>query len=453
MKISKKILSILLSVIILITASINCFALSKEEIISQKEKDIEQLEAEIEQYKKEMESLKDDESKQEEYIETLQKQIDAYNEEIKIINEQIDDLNSKIATLDGEIESLETQIETLKATIEKIDEQIAIQQETVRESYQKLSERLCAAYMAGETSVIEIFLSSKDFSDFIERTELVYQISKHDTALVEDLKQSIKDLKKMQDDLASDMEELNKSEEALRERRAEIESSKSVVVEKKTELDQKVAGVQSQIDKINQYIGKLNQQSEHYQKLMAQADAEKEKFRNEIDTLVNNVGSTGSGQVVPGGDAQHNFEVSTMGIICPLQNIKVAVREYSWNHAKRGNHNTAMDLGSYSGSSEGKPIYSVADGKVIKASYDAYSGNYILIDHGNGVVTYYGHCSSMIVGAGSKVQQGQVIGYVGHTGYVTGPHLHFEIRVNGKQVTPENYLRNSSGGFISPINA
>ncbi len=449
---SKKIISLFLAAVLAFSASIGSFALSKEEIQANLEDEIAQKEKEIEQYEQKIDSLKGNAAKQDEYIDQLQKQIDSYDDEIALLNKQIDDLNAKISALDGEIAEFEAKIKKLEDEISSVEKQISEKQAEVDEAYNLLSERLRAAYMAGETSMLEIFLSAKDFSDFIERSELVYQIAKHDTALVDEIKESIDQLNKMIASLDEKKTDLEESKALLDNQRVQLDESRETVKASKAVVDQKVATIQSKIDQVNAYVGSLNKQSAQYQKLMEKANAEKAKFKSEIDELVNNVGSKGDG-IVDSAPAKHKFEISTKGIICPLQGAAVGIREYSWNHAKRGNHNRAMDIGSLYGSSNGRPIYSVADGKVIKAAYDSYSGNHILIDHGSGVVTYYGHCSSMIVSAGTKVSQGQIIGYVGSTGYVTGPHLHFELRVNGSQVAPEDYLKKSNGKFVSPISA
>lgn len=450
MKISKKIISLLLSVVIGISIPLYTLAVNEDDVRADLEAEIQKKEQEIQNYQNKIDSFKNDASKQEEYIDELQNQIHAYDDEIKLLNQQVDELNAKISKLDKEIREYEVKINKLEAEISKVDNEIKEKQKEVDETYEILSQRLCAAYMAGETSELEIFLSASDFTEFLERSELIYQVSKHDTSIVADLKESITTLNNMIEDLDAKRADLEESKVTLDNQRAQLDSSRATVKQAKATVDQKVAQIQSKIDKVNSYIGALNKQSAQYQKLIAKADAEKAAFKIEIDNLVNNIGSSGSGQVTS-GPTSHSFEVSTKGIICPLQGAKVGIREYSWNHAKRGNHNTAIDIGSYSGSSMGRSIYSVADGKVLKAAYNAYNGNYILIDHGNGVTTYYGHCSSMAVSTGATVKQGQVIGYVGDTGYVTGPHLHFEIRVNGSQVTPENYLKNASGSFVSPM--
>lgn len=444
---NKKIISLLLALIMVFSASIGAFAVSKEEIQAGLEDEIAQKEQEIAQYQQKLDSLKGDANKQDEYIDELQKQIHLYDDELDLLQGQIDELNEKIATLDGQISEFETKIKTLEGEIASVEEQIAAKQVEVDEAYDLLSDRLCAAYMAGETSTLEIFLSAKDFSEFIERTEFVYQIAKHDTELVNGIKESMDALNKMMADLDAKKADLEESKALLDSQRAQLDESRETVKESKAVVDGKVATIQSKIDQVNAYIGNLNKQSEQYQKLINQANAQKAAFKTEIDNLVNNEGSKGDGNISGGGSTSHGFELSTKGIICPLQGYTVRFNEHSWDHVKRGNHNRAVDLSG----TTGKPIYAVASGKVMKAAYDSYSGNHILIDHGNGVTTYYGHCSSMIVSRGANVSQGQVIGYVGSTGVVTGPHLHFEVRVNGTQVTPEDYLKKSNGNYISPL--
>jgi murein DD-endopeptidase MepM/ murein hydrolase activator NlpD len=101
---------------------------------------------------------------------------------------------------------------------------------------------------------------------------------------------------------------------------------------------------------------------------------------------------------------------------------------------------TRMHTGVDFGAAEGTPIHAAADGVVVSAGPQGGYGNATIIDHGNSLATLYAHQSRMIVSAGQSVKRGQVIGYVGHTGYATGPHLHFEVRVNGTPVDPMKYL-------------
>lgn len=448
MKTTKKVLSVLLAVVMLVLIPLNGFAVSKEEIEANINAEIAQKEKEIEQYQQKIDSLKDNAEKQDEYIDELQKQIKAYDDTIALLGSQIDELNVKIKKLDGEIAEFEAKIKSLEDSIEKINSQVAEKQAEVDKAYSLLSERLCAAYMAGETSMLEIFLSAKDFSDFISRSELVYQIAKHDTKIVEGLRESISELNQMVKDLDSKKADLEESKILLDNQRAELDSSRDTVKKNKAVVDQKVAAIQSKIDKVNSYIGSLNKQSARYQDMIKKANEDLANFEVQLGKLNT---STGDGSVDSPG-ASHNFEVSTKGLICPLQGAAVQIREYSWNHAKRGYGNRATDMGSKNGSTLNRPIYAVANGTVLASAYQSTGGNYVVIDHGNGLSTRYFHCSSLAVSKGATVTQGQVIAYAGSTGSAaTGPHLHFEVLVNGTQVAPENYLQKPNGKYVSPI--
>ncbi len=449
MKTSIKILSAVLSITVLfVSIPFSASAETKESLEAQ----IRAKEAQIESYQQKINALEKDASKQEEYIDELQEQIDAYDDEIGLLNGQISALNSDISDLDSQINSYEKKISKLEDDIEAVNKEIDEKNELIDETYDVLSERLAAAYKAGETSELEIFLTATDFQDFLARTELIRQVAKHDNQIVRDLEDTIKSLNKMVEDLDKKKEDLDESKTKLDTEKAKLESSKATLDQSKASLNSQIDAVQGKVDKVNSIIGSLDKQSGQYEKMMEKANAEIAAFNREIEALINNKTQSGSGTVVNTDSIAHNFEKSTMGIICPLQNGRVTINEYSWNHAKRGFRNTATDFGM-AGGSFGKPIYAVAGGTVLKAAYNTYNGNYILIDHGNGLVTYYGHCNSMSVAAGQHVKQGQVIGYVGKTGYVTGPHVHFEVRVNGKQQAPENYLKSANGGYVSPISA
>ena len=102
----------------------------------------------------------------------------------------------------------------------------------------------------------------------------------------------------------------------------------------------------------------------------------------------------------------------------------------------RSSAHTGLDIGSPSGTS----VKAAASGTVIWAGYKGSLGNLVVISHSNGVQTYYGHCSKLLVSAGQKISAGQVIAKVGSTGRSTGPHLHFEIRINGSSINPQSYI-------------
>lgn len=417
------------------------------------------IEAEIAKNEKELEQM----GNRGDSVDTLEK----LAEQKKVLDEQIEALEEKIAPiqknideLNVQIEELESKIATLETEIATIDAQIAEQNVKIDETYDILSKRLRAAYMAGETSELEIFLSATDFQDFLNRTEMIRQISKHDTAIVSDLEEQIDGLNKMVEDLTAKRNDLDKSRQKLESDKAQRESEKSVYDQQLAKKEKAVAQNEAYQRKENEIIGKMDQKSAYIQKLMEEARIAKEKESQEIDKDVGNSGSSGSGTV--SGSTGHGFKLSSKGTICPIQESGV---KYSANFASHSARGTAsVDLVSYKNryvsnsfgsgtywTTWGADLYAMADGVVVKSTYVSSTyGHYVSIDHGNGLNTTYAHMSSRSVTVGQTVKQGQKIGKVGNTGNcwprptssnpAAGAHLHLEVRVNGNRVNPEPYI-------------
>ena len=144
-------------------------------------------------------------------------------------------------------------------------------------------------------------------------------------------------------------------------------------------------------------------------------------------------------EVELGNNNQGNNNNNSSGYTWPTPTSKRVTSNYGWRvhpvHGTKKHHN-GIDIGAPFGA----PIVAVASGKITKATYGVVNGNYIYLDHGNGLVSKYLHCSSLAVSAGQHVEKGQVIAYVGSTGTSTGNHLHFQIEKNGQHVDPFNYV-------------
>ena len=449
MKNSVKFLSVLFAVVMLFSSF--TFPTSARSLAD--------IEAEIAKNEKELEQMgnKGDKISR---VEALEKQNKAIDEQIKALEEKIAPKQKKIDELNVEIAELETNIAALENEITTIDAQIAEQNVIIDETYELLSKRLRAAYMAGETSELEIFLSATDFQDFLNRTEMIRQISKHDTAIVSDLEEQIDGLNKMVEDLTAKRNELDKSRQKLEADKAERESELAVLEQEKAKKEKAIAKNEAIIKEQNEIIGKFDQKSAYIQKLMEEARIAKEKESQEIDKDVGNSGSSGNGTV--SGSTGHGFKLSSKGTICPIQESGV---KYSANFASHSARGTAsVDLVSYKNryvsnsfgsgtywTTWGANLYAMADGVVVKSTYVSSTyGHYVSIDHGNGLNTTYAHMSTRSVTVGQTVKQGQIIGKVGNTGNcwprpnssnpAAGAHLHLEVRVNGNRVNPEPYI-------------
>lgn len=464
MKISIKILSVISAIVLLFSSmGFSAYAQSKEDL----EKELERREKEIEEYQKKIDALKGNAAKQEDYIDELNKQIKVYDEQTEILDEQIGQLNSEIAALDKQIGEYETKISALEAEIGTIDTQIAEQNKKIDETYEILKQRLRATYIAGETSELEIFLNATDFQDFLTRSELVRQISKHDSAVIDGLEDEINSLNKMLEDLNKKRAELEESKSALDSDRAKVESSRQRLQSSKNVLDKKQAQAEAKLNQVNDLIGKIDEQSATYKRLMEKAEAEEKAYRDMLDEWIKNNGSSGNGDIGDGSGGSnekpnHGFRVSSKGFISPLQDKTTYFSANYSQHIRNSVYGTkAVDMCApgthtvngkvYHNTTKGAKLYAVASGTVIKVAYSARGyGHNVTIDHGNGLSTLYAHCDVINVSVGQTVKQGQVIALAGNSGNVKPPpssanpvkgaHLHFEVRINGKATNPEIYL-------------
>lgn len=362
--------------------------------------ELQQEQARLEQEKKENDAklaeLKADQSKQQEYKNTL---------------------DAQMQNLQSQIDGLNTQINDLDASISEKNAAIAEKQENIDRDVETLKERLCAIYMMGDASTLEIILQSESVIDMAQKVELLNMITEHDTKMIQQL--------------SADME-------AIADEKAEIESQKEEVAAARTELEAKgseLASVQAEaervLEELNQSVESVQAESDRIAKEKAQASAEIDQWWKDYyaQQAAQNNGSSGGSS----GSSGSGGYVSTGNFTWPVPGFTNISCGYSSGHK-------AIDISGGGRTIYGTPIVAADSGKVVTATYHYSYGNYVMIDHGGGYSTLYAHASSLAVSAGQTVTKGQTIAYVGSTGNSTGPHLHFEVRVNGNRQNPFNWF-------------
>ncbi|HIR46266.1 MAG TPA: peptidoglycan DD-metalloendopeptidase family protein [Candidatus Caccousia avicola] len=362
--------------------------------------ELQQEQARLEQEKKENDAklaeLKADQSKQQEYKNTL---------------------DAQMQNLQSQIDGLNTQINDLDASISEKNAAIAEKQENIDRDVETLKERLCAIYMMGDASTLEIILQSESVIDMAQKVELLNMITEHDTRMIQQL--------------SADME-------AIADEKAEIESQKEEVAAARTQLEAKgseLASVQAEaervLEELNQSVESVQAESDRIAKEKAQASAEIDQWWKDYyaQQAAQNNGSSGGSS----GSSGSGGYVSTGNFTWPVPGFTNISCGYSSGHK-------AIDISGGGRTIYGTPIVAADSGKVVTATYHYSYGNYVMIDHGGGYSTLYAHASSLAVSAGQTVTKGQTIAYVGSTGNSTGPHLHFEVRVNGNRQNPFNWF-------------
>lgn len=422
----KKILSVLL-------VSIFVFSLLTQGASAQDTK--ESLQEKINQNQKKIEQLREQQASQSEIVSALKEQDEAYQTKLDALNEEVDGYTSKIDAKTSEIDKLEGQINSLEKEVKQINKDIETQQGEIDKTYDLLGERLRAMYIAGQTTEVEVLLTAKDFSEFLNRTELLRRVSKHDTDLVSELKVKI--------------DELNKKAEELEEKKVQIQEEKQVLDDEKYELTVARAELQEKVDEVQKSADEIEtQRKANAKKLQDLVDMEEyyekqnEEYANTMDAIARGA-SQGSGTIDASGDNYTNdsgFAVSSSGFICPLQYPGTYVSANYGTYPSGRTGHTGTDL-CVSGGTYGKNVRAIAGGTVILVQYLTYSyGYHVMIDHGNGVTSLYAHASSILVSVGQQVNQGDIIMLAGSTGNSTGAHVHLEIRINGNRVNPMNYV-------------
>lgn len=432
---SNKFVSLFLVIVILASAlSISALAVTDAEKQEYEQK-IESLQQQIKENEKKIQELKDKASAYDDDVSALQEKIDVLQEQIDLYNEAIAVIDADIAIVDNQIKGIENEIDSLNKQIEELDKQVIETQQKIADTYTLLGERIRASYMSGASSPLEYLLTTDDFEfqSYLERVELIERIAEHDDALIKDLEDEIESLKKKVIEIEDMKARLDGKVKELDEVKKEHEAKKQEQVDARKVILDAEAEIQKDLDKVMAVINKFDKESKAYQAAIDRAEESILKYENK---LAQENTSFGSGQVS-----------GNMIWPMPYNNTYVSssFKMRTLNGVTRP-HN-GIDICRWGGTM-GANVVAVKDGTVEVAYTSGNNGGYglyVVINHGNGVKTYYAHFSATLVSVGDYVTQGTVIGRAGNTGYSTGAHLHFGIMINGGWVNPMNYLTRPSG--------
>lgn len=351
-------------------------------------------------------------------IDKLQSQLDRIVKEQRNLESSISSSGKKKQTqlqkkiqLDRQINNLEDQIDAQSELVDKYSVEISKKEAQSDELQSKIDgnwelykKRVRANYEKGVPSFVELLFKSDSYSDFITNVEFSESIMKYDQKIIADLKSN-------KAEVLSVKAEIEKNKASVQQLKSQLESSQSSLITKKGEADQ--------------IINNLNSDIAEYKKAFEEGEKLEKKLQNELTKLLESLPES----TYVGGELLWPTPGYTK-ITCPYgMRIHPVTKVYSMH--------TGVDIGVPSG----VKILSCNGGKVLKSEYNSAYGNYVLIDHGGGISTLYAHMSKRSVKAGSTVKRGQQLGLVGTTGLSTGPHLHLEVRKNGKTVDPMSYFK------------
>ena len=394
---------------------------SAEDSISDLEQQLQQLEQENQKYQKILDDTKSDIAEKEEYKSALVSKVQVLDEKIAVTREKISSLNDDI-----------------KEKQDAYDKGLS----EVEDQFDALANRLRILYMSGNATDLEIIFGAKDFSDLIDKMELVKSLANSDKELISEIQTKLdelstkkksleadkKDLETQQASLKSDQDEFNKlisdNDEILKNLYASNSEAQNSLESAALQSDEIEA-------KISQYYAA--------QKAAAERAAQASQSSSSSSSGSSSSGSSSSGSssvIVPSGS----------GFAWPTPGFTYLSSE--WYEDREVYNHGGIDIAG--AGIMGTPVVAAADGTVVATNSScthnwgkSYScgcgggyGNYVMISHAGGKMTVYGHLTSLTVSSGQSVSRGQVIGYVGSTGNSTGPHLHYECRLNGVRYNP-----------------
>lgn len=321
-------------------------------------------------------------------------------------------LEEKVSQLSASMKEAEQKLDQKRAEIEATEQELIMAKIDEGEQYQSMKLRIRYMYENGNVNLMEIFLESEGLADFFHKAEYIKQMSEYDREKLDEFQQTVKSVEEKELALQAEYDELEVLQNSLTAQRKEAESL--------------LASKSSELKKIQADLSAIKKQ-------IQDAEDEEKKQQEPQDTSGSASGSGSSSTAKPPVVSGNGYFTHP----CPGMSYQSSY----FGEIRYGIGDDRPHKGHDYAAPAGTPIYAAAAGTVIIAGYSASAGNWVVISHGNGLVTKYMHMyQTPLVRAGDTVVKGQHIGGVGTTGQSTGNHLHFQVEVDGVAVNPSIYM-------------
>lgn len=342
----------------------------------------------------------------------LTSQVSVYSSRIREVEARLTPLQTRLDRLEGEVARLEARLAVLNARLEEQRRRLADAETRLVRSQAALADRLTEIYRIGEPDPILAMLESDSLTDALETQEMLRRISDRDGALVESAGRYAEVARRARDEIRTARDEVQVSEERATAAAQELRTATEELEGRKAELEK----VKSQ-----------------RASLLSRVAGDRENIEAEAKDLQRKSAALAAKIIAAqsGGRVSIDTSISSRGMIYPVNGPLTSGFGPRWGRMHEG-----IDIAVGTGT----PVVAAASGVVISAGWGGGYGNLVVVDHGGGIATAYAHNSRIIVSSGQQVGQGTVLAYSGSTGHSTGPHVHFEVRINGAAVDPMPYL-------------
>lgn len=382
------------------------FASSGSSVISDS---IKQKEKEISRKKEEKQNLKDGLSNLQDIKKNLEAQKQNLKNYVETLDSSLKEIEQKIAGLKREIEAKEDEIHVTEAELEAAREK----EESQRVS---MGVRIRLVYETGTPSILDMMLKSESFGSFLNKMDYAEKMAAFDRQMWEDYKAAREYVQLCRDELELEKEILDETKESVEIEQKNLEE---LIEQKRSDIISYETDINNKEKAIREFEEEIRAQEAEIKLLEAAVAEEKKKLLEE------------SRKVITYDGGMFKFPLATYTRVSDDYGNRIhptlGVQQF---------HN-GVDFAA----PKGTAIYAAYDGEVVAASYSATMGNYVMINHGDGLCTIYMHASELYVKKGDTVVKGATIAAVGSTGRSTGNHLHFSVRLNGSYVSPWEYLK------------
>lgn len=353
-------------------------------------------------------SLTEQEKEVTDKLNTANEKLEYVQSELSTTMLRVQELEDKVLEYKNQMSELSQKMDTLQTSIDEVMQELSIVESDYKDKEEQLRERLVTMYESGETTYLDVLLSSRNIVEFISGYYLITELVEYDNELIEEVETKKNDI------------EIKK---------AKLEKEETEIRVLKSKREQTTVILQNTITMQQNEVAKLNEQEKKLQQEISTYKAEQAQIKSAIQAATN---TTEEFDIqYTGGEMLWPVAISGTYITS-----KYGVREHPIQGISK--MHTGIDIGN---ATYGSPVVAAADGVVTYAGWLGGYGNCVMINHGNGLVTLYGHGQKVLTELHKEVKKGDLIMEVGSTGNSTGPHLHFEVRVNGTSVQPLNYVK------------
>ncbi len=362
-------------------------------------------------------------------IDVLQGRIDAARDREGILTAQIEAVTAKIRGLEDDVQSAEQRLDSLESILalhqrklDRLNELYALQTRKLvflqgqhEIAQQRLNKRVIEIYTSEPTEPLSVVLSAASFGDMLDQLEFLNEIGRQDEKIAH---------------------EVAGAKKAMQETRNATRNTRRRVADTTRAVAARTAEQRAVRDRLAWSQRELATARRDKQQVLDRTTATKEEYLHEVEGLLAQ-SATLAARIQAAQAAAAAVSVSTprvpssSGFVWPVHGVVTSGFGWRWGRMHEG-----IDIAVPNGT----PVVAAASGTIIVAGWMGGYGNLVVVDHGNGIATAYGHNTTVTVGVGQGVAQGQLLAYSGNTGHSTGPHVHFEVRVNGSAVDPFGYL-------------